>query len=257
MIDGRLTLGALFSFYAGVALLRSPLDQGVYAMPLVIGGEPSLARVEEFLAEADERPYDGTRRTDFAGGIGLHTVTFGYGDGNVLEDVSLTIRPGEVTALVGPNGAGKSTVVDLILGFYRPDSGHLSADGVRFDEIDLRHLRRSIGLVEQEPVMIDGTIAENLTYGMPELAVDDYHRAARLATADAFISQLPAGYDTVIGDAGLTLSGGQRQRLTIARALVRRPRLLILDEPTNHLDEKSLHEVFENLWALDHRRRSC
>jgi ABC-type multidrug transport system fused ATPase/permease subunit len=250
VVGGSITLGELFAFYAGVALLRQPVDYAVNAMPEIIGGSVALARVVDFLEEPDRTPYDGTETIDFAGTIEVRAISFAYTTQNVLEQVSLSLEPGRITALVGPNGAGKSTLVNLLLGFYRPQEGLLLADGHPFDELDLRSVRRHIGVVLQEPLLVDGTIAENLAYPDLDLSDAELVAAARLATADDFVTRLPQGYDTRVGDGGLTLSGGQRQRLAIARALVREPRLLILDEPTNSLDERSLREVLENLTAL-------
>ena len=153
--------------------------------------------------------------------------------------------------MVGLNGSGKSTIVSLIMGSYRPTRGAVVADGVPYDELDLRALRRSIGLVPQEPITIAGTVRENIGYGFPNLSSEDLERATRLAGADVFIDHLPNGYETELTFDGLTLSGGQRQRIALARALIGRPRLLILDEPTNHIDAQLFEMLLDRLVTLD------
>ncbi len=158
---------------------------------------------------------------------------------------------GTRVALVGPNGAGKSTVVQLILGNLRPEAGRIYADGNSYEEIDLVRLRRAIGVVMQEPMLFSGTILENITYGCPDADADEVARAARLSTADSFIQRFPNGYQTVVGEHGFLLSGGERQRIALARAFLRRPKLLILDEHTNHLDAQSVSDLFQNLHELD------
>jgi ABC-type bacteriocin/lantibiotic exporter with double-glycine peptidase domain len=153
--------------------------------------------------------------------------------------------------LVGPNGSGKSTIVNLIVGFYRPDAGHLCANGVRYDEIDLVELRRGMGVVPQQPELRNATIWENIVYGREGIRDEDVAWALELAQATEFVKELEQGVQTVIGEEGVFLSGGQRQRVAIARALVHRPPLLILDEPTNHLDRASVGAVIEAIRAID------
>jgi ABC-type multidrug transport system fused ATPase/permease subunit len=150
-------------------------------------------------------------------------------------------------AVVGPNGAGKSTLVYLLLGFYRPQQGQVLATGVPFDEIDIRALRRSIGIVSQHPEFFAGTVRENIAYGSPGATRKEIEEAARAALAEEIIATLPEGYDTEIGDRGMRLSGGEGQRLAIARALLGRPRMLILDEPTNHLDTQAIGRLMREL----------
>jgi ABC-type multidrug transport system fused ATPase/permease subunit len=202
------------------------------------------------LDDADTLPYHGQKRLDFRGEIRIKNVSFAYQDRNVLNEVSLTIKPGTTTAIDGPNGAGKSTLVHLMLGFYRPSQGGLYADGCPYDEIDLQLLRSQIGIVPQNPVIFSGTILENITYGLPEATREQVDEASRLSTALEFIRDLADRYDTIVGENGMTLSGGQRQRIAIARALIRCPRLLILDEPTNHLDVASIHQFIQNINSL-------
>ncbi len=141
-------------------------------------------------------------------------------------------------------------LVNLMLGFYRPCQGRVYADEHPLDDLDLVHLRRQIGVVTQDPMIFPGTIAENIAYGCPDADTEHIVRAAQTATAHKFITHLPQGYDTFVGEAGMLLSGGQRQRLAIARALLRRPALLLLDEPTNHLDDASVRRLLRNLREL-------
>ncbi len=173
----------------------------------------------------------------------------------MLQAINLTLSPGQTVVVVGPNGSGKTTLLNLLLGFYRPQQGQLYADEQPFSQLDLIHLRRSIAVVSQDPVIFPGTIRENLTYGCPEVSFQRIIEAAHLATAHEFIEQLPQGYDTFVGDNGVLLSGGQRQRLAIARALLRQPKLLILDEPTNHLDATAVEQLMHHLKKLDPRAR--
>src|SRR6185295_16271490 len=156
-------------------------------------------------------------------------------------------------AIVGPNGAGKSTLAWLILGAYRPREGVILADGVPYDEIDMVKFRRSIGTVTQHPEFLNGSIAENIGYGTDNCDFEQIKHAAHLALIDDFIESLPNGYDTQVGEGGVLLAGGEAQRLAIARALIRKPRLLILDEPTNHLDRNAIRRLMQQLQTLENR----
>ena len=179
-------------------------------------------------------------------------MTFAYDEDPVIHDVSFEIAPGRVTALVGPNGSGKSTLVNLILGFYRPDIGSLTIGSMPYSEVDVTHLRRSMGVVPQQPFLMQGTVAENVAYGREDATEVDIKRALDLVHA-GFVDQLPDGMHTDIGAEGVFLSGGQRQRIAIARALVHQPPLLVLDEPTNHLDRRSVAAVMESIATLKPR----
>jgi ABC-type bacteriocin/lantibiotic exporter with double-glycine peptidase domain len=151
---------------------------------------------------------------------------------------------------VGPNGAGKSTIANLVLGLYRPDEGRVLADGTPYDELDIKRLRRSFGVVLDDPTLVPGTVLENISYGLRDLTADAVKRAAAWATADAFIEGLPGGYEAEVGSEGVLLSAGQRQRIAIARALCGSPALLVLDEPTAHLDDAAIRRLFANLHAF-------
>jgi ATP-binding cassette, subfamily B, bacterial len=208
----------------------------------------SLARLREILEEKAEDPYTGSRAIDFRGGVELHRVSFEYVPGKpVLQEVSLRVDPGETVALLGPNGAGKSTVISLIAGLYRPGAGSIAADGVPLDELDLAQLRRSMGIVVQDPLILPATIRANIAFGRPDATQEEIERAAVRAGAHDFILDLADGYDARTGDDGVLLSGGQRQRLATARALLGNPVLLMLDEPTTHLDREATGELIDEL----------
>lgn len=250
---GRMTVGELLSFYVALALLGNQLKTLSATLPLLIVGHESLNTLFAFLSLKETNPYSGSKQIDFKGQISLEALSFSYQEKPVLQDVDLTIMPHSLTAITGANGAGKTTVVSLILGLYRPQRGQVCADGHPFSELDLSHLRGSIGVVTQDPIIFFGTILENLTYGYPQVSNEEIFSAAKIALAHDFIERLPQGYDTVVGERGILLSGGQRQRLAIARALLRRPALLILDEPTNHLDSETVLRLLGNLRNIDPR----
>jgi ATP-binding cassette subfamily B protein len=247
-----MSLGELLSFYVTVGMLQQYTRTMLSAMPKVIAGNESLLGLYELLRTKEVIPYTGAKRIPFEGRIRFESVHFRYTDKPVLEGIELAIEPGTTVAIVGPNGSGKSTMIHLICGFYRPQGGLVRADDHPYDELDVAHLRRSIGVVMQEPFLFLGTILENITYGSPQARMEEVIEAAELATAHAFIRQLPLGYDTPIGEGGILLSGGQRQRIAIARALLRRPKLLIFDEPTNHLDTDAVGQLMANLRAMAH-----
>jgi ATP-binding cassette subfamily B protein len=173
--------------------------------------------------------------------VELHGVgyTFPGADTAAVEDVTLTARPGETIALVGPSGAGKSTTLNLLLGFVRPTVGTIRLDGIDMSDIDLRTYRRFLSVVPQESLLFDGTVFENVSYGLPRVSEERVRMALADANALDFVLRLPNGLGTRLGDRGARLSGGQRQRLAIARALVRDPRVLLLDEATSALDSES------------------
>ncbi len=249
---GTLSLGNLIAFYAFVALILRQLAELAPALDGLTIGVASLERLEELLADDTPEPYRGTRRLDFRGEIALAGVSFGYdAERMVVSQIDLRIEPGERVAIVGPSGAGKSTVVSLIAGLYRPSAGHLTADGVPYDELDLGHLRHSIGIAPQDPIVFSGTVRENVAYGRGATSEQEAILAARSAVA-GFVEILPDGLDTEVGDEGVRLSGGQRQRLAIARALLHEPPFLVLDEPSTYLDRSTIEELMANLASLPH-----
>jgi subfamily B ATP-binding cassette protein MsbA len=198
------------------------------------------------------RDLPGARRAPaFRGGIELSNVSFGY-ERNcpVLKQVSLLVEPGQVAALVGPTGAGKTTIINLIPRFYDPDAGTVKIDGADVKLFQQESLRQQISFVLQETLLFHGPVWYNIAYGKPGASHAEIIRAAELANAHEFIEQMPHGYDTVIGERGVTLSGGQRQRIAIARAVIRKAPILILDEPSTGLDAASEKLVFDALHRL-------
>ncbi len=177
---------------------------------------------------------------DFQETIEFRDVSFSYGRGEaVLQDISITIRKGEILAIVGPSGAGKSTFVDLLPRFYDPQKGAIYLDGRDLRDLELSHLRGLMGIVTQETILFNDTVRNNIAYGLTDKSMAEIINAAQVANAHVFISEMPQGYETNIGERGVTLSGGQRQRLAIARAVLKNPPILVLDEATSALDTES------------------
>jgi ABC-type multidrug transport system fused ATPase/permease subunit len=249
-----MTLGALLGFYAVVALVVRQVSPIVSGAWVVRTGLQALAQVNDFLASDAVADYDGAGRHEFAGTLEAVNVTFAYENGEPLLDrVDFKVGRGEHVALMGPNGAGKSTLVAILLGLRRPDSGRVLADGLPFEDLDLRALRRDIGVVAQKVTLVHGTIGENIAFGRAEPDSAAVRRAAEMAGAAAFIEALPHGYDSVVGEGGRALSGGERQRVAIARALLGEPRFVVLDEPSNNLDLPTSELVLERISGLTHR----
>lgn len=250
---GLITAGDLVSFlvYASLAIEPSVSISRLYSA--LRQGLGALERVDELMQVTDgvvDDPH-APELPPARGRIRFDGVTFAYGDGRVaLRDVRLEVAPGERVALVGPSGAGKSTLVNLLPRFYDPTSGAVLIDGHDLRTVRLRSLRRQIGLVPQETVLFDGTVRENIAYARPDASDDQVVAAASAAHAHEFIVELPAGYDTPLGEDGYALSGGQRQRLAIARALLNAPRIIILDEATSAVDIESERLIADALAKL-------
>jgi len=252
VLSGGMTVGELLSFFVAVGLLRSSLGTISSTIPQIIAGYESLKLLVDDLEVTDEGPYFGTRRAELTGEVLLESVTFGYqSDRAVLKNIDFRIAPRETAALLGPSGAGKSTLTYLILGFYKPQEGRIEVGGRPLSDLDLAWARGQIGLVPQKPLLFPGTIRENLVYGKNGIASSQVIEAAQAAGAHECILNLPAGYDTQVGEEGVLLSGGQRQKIAIARALIGRPKILILDEPTNNLESDEGRKLLLNFKALD------
>ncbi len=237
--DGSLSLPDFVRFNLYLSMLIFPLRM----LGMWIGeGQRATASGERIFQVIDEpeqiQDSPGARPLpDGPGLVRFEQVTFGYDPARpVLEDVELELEPGRRVALIGHTGSGKTTLVSLIPRFYDVQSGRVTVDGADVRDVTLASLRRQIGVIAQDPFLFSATVRENLAFGRPEASEEELVHAARLAQAHEFVEQLPDGYDTVIGERGITLSGGQRQRLAIARALVLDPRILILDDATASVD---------------------
>jgi subfamily B ATP-binding cassette protein MsbA len=253
ILSGAMTAGALTVFLTYLTKFFQPIrDLSVMTNTLAqvsVGFERVTA-----ICDADktvpERPMP-TEPPPFRGEIEFDHVAFGYDeDRPVLSDVTFSVAPGQTVGIVGPTGSGKSTLVSLIPRFRDHDAGTIRIDGGDICDYKLNGLRRQIGFVLQETILLRGTIRDNIAFGRPDATDEDIIEAAKLANADEFIAKMPDGYDSFVGDRGSTLSGGQRQRIGIARALIRDNPILILDEPTAALDAESENKVIEALDRL-------
>ncbi len=201
-------------------------------------------------AEAEEEPNPGTATPTFERGLTLERVSFAHGEKQILDEVDLEVPAGSLTVLTGPSGSGKTTITDLIIGLFRLESGSILVDGRPLQDIDLRKWRRMLAYVPQEHTLLHDTVLTNVTLGDTEVSVEEVQEALRLAGAWDFVSSLPEGLDTVVGEKGAKLSGGQRQRIGLARALVVHPKLLILDEVTSALDQPTAVAIAQQIKDL-------
>ena len=258
VISGELLASVFIVFVIIFARLIPPIQALVKAYSSLQKGSASAARffqvidAEELILEKE----DAMVKDSFDSKIEYRDVTFGYGEEEVLSHIDLTIEKGRTIAVVGPSGAGKTTLVDLLPRFYDVSSGQILIDGVPITDLNINSLRGLMGIVSQQCVLFNDTVASNIAFGRADYSREQLEEAARVAHADDFISQMECGYETRIGDRGLNLSGGQRQRLSIARAVLKNPPILILDEATSALDAESEHAVQEALADLM-KGRTC
>ncbi|MET8332809.1 ABC transporter ATP-binding protein [Streptosporangium canum] len=251
-----ITAGDVVMLTTFFATLTSAVTSLLSLTPVISRGLASVRSIGEVLQAPDlEHNSDKDEVVSVRGEVEFRDVEFAYGehgedDAPAVTGFSLTAVPGETIALVGPSGAGKSTVLNLVIGFLRPTSGQILLDGRDMETLDMRTYRRFLSVVPQESILFEGTIRENVTYGMADVSEDRVRQALRDANALEFIDRLPDGLDTVVGERGARLSGGQKQRLAIARALIRDPRVLILDEATSALDNRSEALIQEALARL-------
>ena len=248
----ELSTGTFVSFLLYTTMFIGPIEVIGQMARTMNRATSSAHRVFEVLdSEPEVRDVAEPRRLEpVQGKVEFENVTFAYdGVRQVLRGISFHVKPGELIGLVGPSGGGKSTVVNLIARFYDVTGGAVRIDGVDIRELDSGHYRQQLGMVLQDPYLFHGTVTENIRYGVPDASLSAVIAAARAANAHDFICRLGQGYDTMVGERGHTLSGGERQRISIARAILRDPRILILDEATSSVDTETEREIQE---ALDH-----
>ncbi|NQT46690.1 MAG: ABC transporter ATP-binding protein [Candidatus Omnitrophica bacterium] len=256
VIYGNLSPGAFVAFLAGLLALAKPAKR---LSRVHVINQQALAAVTRIFSILDERPLiedapDATELQPFRKAIQLEGVNFSYGQTEILRDINVSVRAGEIVAIVGPSGVGKTTLINLIPRFYDPTKGSVSFDGVDIKTVSRKTLCQQIGIVTQETMLFNDTVFANIRYGKSDAAREEVIEAARIADAHDFILRLPNGYDTVVGDRGHNVSGGQRQRLAIARAVLKNPPILILDEAMSQLDMESEHLVQEALNRLMRNR---
>ena len=258
VVSGHMTLGGLVAFNTYLTMLIWPMRN--IGMTVAYGqrAASALLRVNEILSEepaitdaAAPRTLPAAGLANPVGAVRFDNVRFGYDIGHtdvrVLNGLSLDIAPGESVAIVGATGSGKSTITRLLLRFYDPQSGAITLDGVDLRDLRLADLRRSVGVVFEDTLLFHDTVSANIAFAKPGIDSDVVLRAAKLAGAHEFITRLPQGYDTVLGERGFSLSGGQRQRIAIARAIVADPRVLVLDDATSAVDPTKEHEIRDAL----------
>jgi len=255
VIHGDMTLGTMLAFMAGLPIIMMPIHLFASMGEQYFVGQESYRSICELLNSTYLEEWKGSRQVDrLRGDINFEQVGFTYEGGNrpVLENFNLSIRAGEHIALVGPSGSGKSTLTALLLGLYKNTHGRILIDGISQTEWDMRWLRKQTAIVLQESLILSGSVADNIRFANPDASDEEVHQAAVLAYAHDFIMGMPEQYQTLVGERGVMLSGGQRQRISIARAILRNPRILVLDEATSALDyasEKYIQQAMKKLSA--------
>ena len=254
VIHGSLTVGQFTAFYAYLLMLISPMRTLGYMLSAAQRATASGARIFELLDRAPEMtvPADATPLPDGRGRVTLRGVglTFEGAHRPALSGIDLDVEAGSTIALVGATGAGKTALVSLLPRLYDATTGVVEIDGADVRDVDLVSLRRAIALVTDDPFLFSATVHDNIAYGRPDATREEVQRAAAVAQADGFIGALPDGYETLVGERGLTLSGGQRQRIAIARAVLANPRILVLDDATSSVDASTEQEIKEALRSV-------
>ena len=256
-MDGRITVGSLFAMITYVLMLNGPVQRLGFLVNMAATSGASGSRIFYIMDQANEEADlpDARPLTLNRGEVQFENVSFAYQEGrNTLTDITFDAPPGATIALIGPTGSGKSTITSLIPRFYNPTRGRILVDGQDIRHLQVASLRQHIGIVLQDPFLFSSTIAENIAYGRMEATMADIIAAATAARAHEFIMSFPKGYETIVGERGVTLSGGQKQRVAIARALLYNPRILILDDSTSSVDTETEHLIQEALQALMQER---
>ncbi len=254
VINGQLTLGELVAFNSYVLMLSGPAQQLSWLINAAGETSAGLQRTFEVLEHTPEirSPRQPVFLPNLRGEVTFEDVSFRYANekAHALHEINLTVQPNQIVALIGPTGSGKTSIVNLIPRFYDVTRGAVKVDGVDVRQMDLKTLRNQIGIVLQTSLLFSATIRENIAYGRPDASMEEIIAAAKAAQAHDFIMEITRGYDTVVGERGVTLSGGQRQRVAIARAILMDPRILILDDSTSSVDTQTEHLIQEALKRL-------
>lgn len=248
-IGGIITVGQLQAFVRFIWQVNEPLTQVSQLSSQIQSALSAMDRIHEFIEYEEETDVE-VKEMVFDGNVEFKDIRFGYGKKEVLHGVSLEAKKGETVAIVGPTGSGKTTIVNLLMRFYDPNSGSIIIDGVNSTDINRRTLRDNIGMVLQDTWLFTGSIRENIRFSKPDATDEEIEQACKYANADEFISTLPKGYDTVIDEEADNISQGEKQLLTIARAILKDPKVLILDEATSSIDtktEKNIQDAMDYL----------
>jgi ABC-type multidrug transport system fused ATPase/permease subunit len=251
---GALTLGTYLAFVGYLSKFYYPIQMFASTSLVIQPAITALTRVFELLdLTGEEEDASGHRLARLQGSIRFDRVNFSYESSMpILKDITFEIRPGEHVAFVGPSGSGKTTLIHLLLGLYKPSQGTISVDGYELQKLNLTALRERVGIVSQKIVLFNDTIRNNIAYSRPNATLMEIEQAAEDAGLNEFLSQLPAGLETRVGECGSLLSGGQMQRISLARTLLKNPDIIILDEATSHLDvpsEKRIYRTLKRLFA--------
>jgi ATP-binding cassette subfamily B protein len=253
VLRGEVTVGSLFALISYVLLLSAPVQRLGFHVNLAATAGPSAGRLFEIIDTPNEildKP-GALELGRLRGEVRFDHVSFAYREGRpTVQNINFHVEPGQVIALIGPTGSGKSTITNLLPRFYNATTGRILVDGINVEEVQVKSLRRQIGIVLQDPFLFSQSIRENIAYGQIEATDEQVMNAAKAARAHEFILNFPNGYDTRVGERGVTLSGGQKQRIAIARALLTDPRILILDDSTSSVDTETEHLIQQALMEL-------
>ena len=247
MVKNQITIGNISSFLMYTNIFNRPFNEITSILTEIQTAKASFNRIQEFMIK-DEEENIGKEEISFNGDIEFKDVEFSYTENKFIEKFNLKVKNGEKIAIVGRTGAGKTTIINMILRFYDIKNGEILIDGVNIKNINLKCLRRNIGIVLQDTKLFTRTVSENIRYGMNNISNEEIKRVARLANADSFINKLPQKYDTIINND--VLSAGEIQLITIARAMLRNPKILILDEATSNVDLVTENKIQNSMLEL-------